>query len=125
MQNHEFGRYVLPVSEADIKNQDWPGKKKDDKGQSKTKDNAEDQPGGEKANGHAESQDNKTDGPELTDDQRVFLDKLIAEMHLVESFKNNPGRPKGELKLLNGDALQQLESHLSIDDQCVTSSWVP
>ena len=53
----------------------------------------------------------------MTDDQRTFLDQLLAEMHMIESFKNNPAEPQDDLKLLDSDALQQLESRLSIDDQ--------
>lgn len=43
----------------------------------------------------------------------------MREMRTLDAFNNNPGEPKGELKLLDGDALEQLESRLSIDDQYV------
>lgn len=56
-------------------------------------------------------------GPKMTDEQHAFLDQLLEEMRMVESFQNNPAEPKDDLKLLDGNALQQLESSLSIDDQ--------
>ena len=64
-----------------------------------------------------ENKESKPDKPELSEEEQRFLDKLLAEMDTVASFKNNPGQPQGDLKLLDGDALEQLESHLSIDDQ--------
>ena len=89
-----------------MSNSTTPGKKKDE--------NSED----------TKNEDNKETrrGPELTDEQQVFLDRLFEEMHQVESFKNNPGRPEGELKTLDADAVLQLESHLSIDDQYAPST---
>lgn len=71
----------------------------------------------QKSGDEAHETEDKPKEPELSDEQRMFIDKLLAEMDMVASFKNNPGRPTGELKLLDHDALQQLESRLSIDDQ--------
>lgn len=67
----------------------------------------------------------KPNEPELTEDQQKLLDGIMQEMRTLDAFHNNPGQPTGELKLLDGDALDQLESRLSIDDQCVrsSSSW--
>lgn len=53
------------------------------------------------------------------DEQQQFLNKLLDEFRTIKSFAHNPGVPKGELKLLDDDALDQLESRLSVDDQCV------
>ena len=139
-QNHAFARYVLPVAESEIKNQEWPGKdqgdedKKDDEGGKaeagneveEGERNKDDKIGGQAAgadtaNGNESDDPNEdSDQPKMTDEQRAFLDKLLAEMRLIESFKNNTGEPKGELELLDQDALKQLESRLSIDDQCVS-----
>ena len=72
------------------------------------------------------SEENKQPNePELTEDQQKLLDGIMQEMRTLDAFHNNPGQPTGELKLLDGDALDQLESRLSIDDQCVrsSSSW--
>lgn len=141
-QNHAFARYVLPVAESEIKAQDWPGKKKteekkkeqegkkqEDRNQDhdvKNDENDEDDQSDEDNSDsredaqakESESQEGKQ-GPKMTDEQQSFLDKLLAEMRLIESFKNNTAEPQGELKLLDQEALHQLESRLSIDDQCV------
>ncbi|KAI0659447.1 hypothetical protein C8Q70DRAFT_1053815 [Cubamyces menziesii] len=133
-KNHAFARYVLPVSESEIKEQDWPGKKKDDKhppspstsassissGMASSSEDEKKDKGEE-----GETKDSKPDKPPLSDEEHSFLDKLLAEMDTVSSFKNNPGQPQGDLKLLDGDALEQLESHLSIDDQDTPDSWIP
>ncbi|KAI0717397.1 hypothetical protein C8T65DRAFT_717276 [Cerioporus squamosus] len=125
--NHAFARYVLPVAESEIKEQDWPGKKKSDKpgaGDNQTEGEEADKKNNDEKEGGNDSK-KQNEGPELTDEQRAFLDQIIAEMHLVESFKNNPAEPKDDLKLLDSDALQQLESRLSIDDQSTPDSWIP
>ncbi|TFY58429.1 hypothetical protein EVJ58_g6427 [Rhodofomes roseus] len=145
---HAFARYVLPVAESVIKEQEWPGKKKpeekppspsgsassissgttpSDTGSGSSSDQSsgtEDKSEKSAAKGHAgkseskekDEADDKLHGPKLTGEQQKFLQKLIEEMRTLDSFKNNPGEPKGELKLLDGDALDQLESRLSIDD---------
>ena len=43
--------------------------------------------------------------------------KVLHEFLTIAGFKNNLGIPNGNLKSLDGDALEQLESSLSIDDQ--------
>ncbi|KAI0746771.1 hypothetical protein C8Q80DRAFT_795793 [Daedaleopsis nitida] len=67
----------------------------------------------------------KRDGTALSDDQRDFFAKISQEFRNIRSFKNNPGEPKGDLKYLDGDAPEQLESCLSIDDQNTPDSWIP
>ncbi|KAI0358058.1 hypothetical protein OH77DRAFT_1502602 [Trametes cingulata] len=131
-RNHAFARYVLPVAENEIKDQPWPNKKQDKKSPSPST-SASSVSSGMASSDDNESKSYKTDTqtqvephePELTDEQRRFLDKLLAEMETIASFKNNPGLPKGELKLLDVNALQQLESRLSIDDQSTPDSWIP
>lgn len=114
---------MLPVAESEIKEQEWPGKKHDDKTPPSTTTSASSIASGLASSDEQKSVDeeheieDKPKEPELSDEQRTFIDKLLAEMDMVASFKNNPGRPIGELKLLDHDALQQLESRLSIDDQ--------
>ncbi|EIW58264.1 uncharacterized protein TRAVEDRAFT_47429 [Trametes versicolor FP-101664 SS1] len=131
-RNHAFARYVLPVAESEIKEQEWPGKKHgDDKTSPSTSTSASSISSGmassdeQKSGDEAHETEDKPKEPELSDEQRMFIDKLLAEMDMVASFKNNPGRPTGELKLLDHDALQQLESRLSIDDQSTPDSWIP
>ena len=46
-----------------------------------------------------------------------FQAKVLHEFRTIAGFKNNLGIPNGNLKSLHGDALEQLESSLSIDDQ--------
>lgn len=111
LQNHAFARYVLPVTEDEIKSQDWPGRKRDGEAPSAEKQRSEVM-GEDKEDEEAKKQE-----PELNSEQQVFLDRLFHEIHEVESFKNNPGEPQAKLALLGGDAVKQLESHLSIDDQ--------
>ncbi|KAH9920934.1 uncharacterized protein B0H18DRAFT_1190512 [Fomitopsis serialis] len=155
---HAFARYVLPVTESEIKEQDWPGKKKEDEkppspsgsassissgtmssesgsGSGSSSDHSSGKEDKNRKNGAKDDKDesknvdesgdgeDKPKEPELTDEQQRFLERLIEEMRTIDSFKNNPGQPKGELKLLDGDALEQLESRLSIDDQYVCVSY--
>ncbi|EJF63681.1 hypothetical protein DICSQDRAFT_101612 [Dichomitus squalens LYAD-421 SS1] len=123
--NHAFARYVLPAAESEIKGQQWPGKKMPDE----KKEDDTDKPQSTEEEGTSkedkENDEEKQQGPKLTAEQQAFLDKLFEEMRQVESFKNNPGQPQGELKILDADAAKQLESHLSIDDQTTPDSWIP
>lgn len=112
-QNHAFARYVLPVAESEIKEQDWPDKQNGAEDQ--TESNV-DKEGSDRTRDDDDSEE-ESQGPNMTDEQRMFLDQLLEEMQTVESFKNNPAESKDDLKLLDGSALQQLESRLSIDDQ--------
>ncbi|KAI0819144.1 hypothetical protein BC628DRAFT_1404234 [Trametes gibbosa] len=133
-KNHAFARYVLPVSEDEIKTQTWPGKKRED---SQTRQPSSSTSASSISSGMASSDQasearkedsmpkEKTAKPELSSEHDVFVDKLLIEMETVAAFRNNPGQPEGELKLLDGDALRQLESHLSIDDQNTPDSWIP
>ncbi|OJT14472.1 Nitrate reductase [NADH] 1 [Trametes pubescens] len=125
-RNHAFARYVLPATESEIKEQEWPGKRHDDKTPPSTTTSASSISSGvassdEQKSGEEEHEtEDESKEPELSDEQRIFINKLLAEMDMVASFKNNPGRPTGELKLLDHDALRQLESRVSIDDQYAT-----
>lgn len=100
---------MLLVVENEIKNQDWPGKKQGN----------EDEGVEKRWSGDKENRQVKQEDPKLSGEQQAFLDRLFDEIHQVESFKNNPGELQEKLALLNGDALKQIESHLSIDDQYV------
>ncbi|KAI0630568.1 hypothetical protein C8Q77DRAFT_1133937 [Trametes polyzona] len=131
-RNHAFARYVLPVTESEIKEQVWPGKKNEPEAKPSSATSASSISSGkassdQEEDGIADGQAEEGSGtPTLTSEQHRFLDKLLAEMDMVASFRNNPGRPKGELKLLDDDdALQQLENRLSIDDQSTPDSWIP
>ncbi|KAI0675723.1 hypothetical protein C8Q78DRAFT_345257 [Trametes maxima] len=100
-RNHAFARYVLPVSESEIKNQKWPGRGRD-KATLSSSPSASSissgmaSPGGTSNTGDDRSTDKiKSESSEAEQD---FLDKLLAEMATVASFKNNSGRPRGELK---------------------------
>ena len=111
-QNHAFARYVLPVAESEIKEQDWLDKN----GAEDQTESTLDKEDSDRTREDDDSEE-ETEGPNMTDEQRMFLDQLLEEMQTVESFKNNPAEPKDDLKLLDSSALQQLESRLSIDDQ--------
>ena len=55
---------------------------------------------------------------EMTPEERKFYNKLIEEITTIRHFQNNDGQPNGELKTLaDKDALVQLESGLSLEDQ--------
>ena len=59
----------------------------------------------------------KKGADELTREEKYLLQQLEEEIDTVRGFQNNDGRPEGSLKSLGGDALQQLESSLSVEDQ--------
>ncbi|KAI0073788.1 hypothetical protein K474DRAFT_1602723 [Panus rudis PR-1116 ss-1] len=111
--NHGYERHVLPVSESEIKEQKNVHQL------------------GKQASSQENNHVNGTNGilndslDALSEDQRSFLEKFTAEMKTMESFMNNLGEPKGDLKLLDGDAHEQLESLLSVDDQDTLDSWIP
>ena len=86
--------------------QDWPGKEQEKKPQPKQ----------QKDDGASDQKP-----PEMTPMQQYFLDRLQEEMQTMRSFQNNDGRPEGDLKLLDTDALDQLESGVSVEDQYVSS----
>ncbi|KAI0746770.1 hypothetical protein C8Q80DRAFT_1105703 [Daedaleopsis nitida] len=146
--NHAFARYVLPVAESEIKEQDWPGKKdakeKKEKGSKKnrdgekvneddeeteddkqTEDKENEKAEDEEHQGGEENSDGQDDPIKMTNDEKSIAERVIEEMHIIESFKNNTAEPNGGLGRLDEDALQQLESRLSIDDQSTPDSWVP
>lgn len=87
--------------------QEWPGKKVvkcEGQGQKNSK---------------KEAEETKRKGVEMTFQESGFLEQLLEEMTVQTSWQNNDGKPVGELKLLDQDALEQLESRLSVDDQSV------
>ncbi len=122
-KNYDFARYVLPITETEIKEQKHLAK------QSLTDENvvlseaaflsssttlASDDPvGGDRI----ASQANGTSKLVISTEGREFHSKILAEFRTIAAFKNNLGVPNGDLKLLDGDALEQLDSALSIDDQ--------
>lgn len=87
--------------------QEWPGKKVV-KGESQGKKISK-----------KEVEETKRKGAEMTFQERRFLEQLLEEMTVQMSWQNNDGKPAGELRLLDQDALEQLESRLSVDDQLV------
>ena len=55
--------------------------------------------------------------PTVSVEEAEFQAEVLHEFRTIAGFKNNLGIPNGNLKSLHGDALEQLESSLSIDDQ--------
>ena len=55
----------------------------------------------------------------LSAGQQAFLDQLRAEFQRISGFKSSLGKPTSELKGLDGDVLEQLESNLSTEDQYI------
>ncbi len=120
-KNYDFARYVLPITETEIKEQKHLTK------QSLTDENvvlseaaslsssttlASDDPVGDDTS-HA----NGISKLVISTEEREFQSRILAEFRTIATFKNNLGVPDGDLKLLDGDALEQLDSALSIDDQ--------
>ena len=141
MQHHAFARFVLPVKSTAFSEQEWPGKKaQEDEDQEKQspkqqddtkrvfeKDDSEEkdivsrdeaQANG-KNNNLAKVKKRSKKGPEMSLEEKRFLDQLLEEMNVQQSMPNNDARPAGELKLLDKDALEQLESCLAVEDQYV------
>ncbi|KAI1798202.1 hypothetical protein LXA43DRAFT_1088331 [Ganoderma leucocontextum] len=104
-KKHDFARYVLPVTEEEIKAQG---------------------PKGAVASATViEAETPQSEPPCLSEEQQAFLDQLRAEFKKISEFKSNLAKPTTELKGLDGDALEQLESNLSTEDQPYPDSWVP
>ncbi|KAM5537092.1 hypothetical protein V8D89_009238 [Ganoderma adspersum] len=104
-KQHDFARYVLPVTEGEIKAQ-----------------------GPKDAVGFTadiQIEPPQSEPPSLPVENQAFLDQLRAEYQKISEFKSNLGKPTSELKGLDGDALKQLESDLSTEDQPYPDSWVP
>ena len=105
LQNHDFARYVLPVTESEIKNQ------------------ASKAPAvlNETVQNVAYSSSSL---PLSQEEQQTFLKRLHAEFETIRQFQSDVGKPSTtELRGLDGDALEQLESDLSTEDQYVTIRW--
>ncbi|KAI0761830.1 hypothetical protein BD413DRAFT_485296 [Trametes elegans] len=135
-RNYDYSRYVLPVSEREIKEQDWLARGT----------NPDELPSPAESTGssvsssstlassdvsisqvHTAADDDtafKQEAATLSEDQGLLV-KVLEEFRIIRSFKNDPGLPNGELKLLDGDASDQLESRLSVDDQDTPDSWIP
>ncbi|KAI0358306.1 hypothetical protein OH77DRAFT_1581746 [Trametes cingulata] len=129
-RNYDFARYVLPVSEAEIKEQAWR----------KFRANADDPPSPSSVSGSSLSEssgttlassDSSASVPNAIEKSKdlgeadIFMHRVMEEFRAVRSFTSNPGLPKGYLRPLDGDALEQLESRLSMDDQDTPDSWIP
>ncbi|CDO68387.1 hypothetical protein BN946_scf184815.g34 [Trametes cinnabarina] len=131
-RTHDFSRFVLPITESEIKEHkrlrsssvdglDSPTSSADSFNSAATT----------LAPGNL-SPPSCSDGDEAAaaDDRQLsqdeqFLRQLLREFRVVRSFRSNSGVPKSELKGLDGDASEQLESRLSIDDQDTPDSWIP
>ncbi|KAI9062568.1 hypothetical protein FKP32DRAFT_806572 [Trametes sanguinea] len=125
-RNHDFSRHVLPVSESEIKEQQRlrvinvnesvspaSSVQSSDTTLAPTSPSPSD----------GDSKSSVDVAGELSSDEQ-FMRKLLDEFHTVNAFKSNPGIPKGDLQGLDGDAFDQLESRLSIDDQDTPDSWI-
>ncbi|PIL27516.1 hypothetical protein GSI_10667 [Ganoderma sinense ZZ0214-1] len=104
-KKHDFARYVLPVTEGEIKAQ---------RAKSAISSTTPIQP-----------EPSKLEPPSLSVEKQFFLDQLRAEFRKISEFKSNLGKPTFELKGIDGDASEQLESGLSTEDQAYPDSWVP
>ncbi|GJE93762.1 molybdopterin binding oxidoreductase [Phanerochaete sordida] len=116
-RNHAFARFVLPVKSTAFNEQDWPGKKKEDE-------ENKDEDGGDKEEEEPAQADEKKE-PEMSPETKKFYDQLWEEGEVQKKWQNNDAEPKEDLKLLDQDAMEQLESTLSVDDQSTPDSWVP
>ena len=107
LQHHAFARFVLPVKSTAFSEQQWPGKKVTN--------------GTPQDNEHPKKRTEAIQSKlsDMSPKDKRFLEQLLEEMNVQQSWQNNDGRPVGELKLLDEDALEQLESCLSVDDQSV------
>ncbi|KAI0630736.1 hypothetical protein C8Q77DRAFT_1062963 [Trametes polyzona] len=127
--HHDFARYVLPVSESEIKEQEWRGKNANTTAPPSPSSPSESSAGSEitLTSDTVDERKNTTtvSSPAVSEEQQRFLNKLLEEFRTVKSFTHNPGVPKADLKLLDGNALDQLESRLSVDDQDTPDSWIP
>ncbi|KAI0369801.1 hypothetical protein BV20DRAFT_996285 [Pilatotrama ljubarskyi] len=134
-KNYDYSRYVLPVSETEIKEQVWrtklgglpeaPPSPSPSRGSSISNSSGTTLAS---SNTSASSNGNTPEQPKEPaepDEQQAFINRLSEEFRRIRSFTSNPGLPKGDLKPLDGDALEQLESRLSIDDQDTPDSWIP
>jgi nitrate reductase (NAD(P)H) len=138
-RHHAYARTVLPITEGQIKNQEWEGKdhSKDKMGDARNdiQRNKVETQGTEHSHakdGHAykgkldrQSPGQKLPESEASPAERAFADAVIAETHVVLSMKNNLGKPHGPLQLLMRDAWRQLESRISVDDQATPDNWIP
>ncbi|OJT12411.1 Nitrate reductase [NADH] 1 [Trametes pubescens] len=125
-RHHDFARYVLPVSEADIIEQDWRGKHAPPSPSDPCDSESSVSSGTTLASPVSTSKESGTKAEVVQpDEQQQFLDKVLEEFRTIKAFTHNPGVPKGELKLLDSDAFDQLESRLSVDDQDTPDSWIP
>ena len=105
LQNHDFARYVLPVTESEIKNQALKA------------------PAvlNETVQNVAYSSSSLPLGQE---EHQTFIKRLHAEFETVRQFQSDVGKPSTtELRGLDGEALEQLESDLSTEDQYVIKRW--
>ncbi|KAI0831873.1 hypothetical protein BC628DRAFT_1310601 [Trametes gibbosa] len=130
-QHHDSARYVLPISEAEIKGQEWRGLNTCT-GSPSSSASLTDSPVSSNttlASSIGFPVDDAKDHGQFEavepDDEQRFLYRILEEFRTVARFRNDPGTPKGELKLLDGDVDEQLESRLSVDDQDTPDSWIP
>lgn len=93
---------MLPVTSTAFAEQQWPGKEEEDKGE---KDEPE------------QSKQDEDSRKEMSPEQKYLHQQLLEEVETMRNFQNNDGKPDGDLKLLDKDAIQQLESGLSVEDQ--------
>lgn len=111
LQNHAFARFVLPVKSTAFGEQDWPKKKKEENGEK------------EGGKNDARSEPKKESIPEMSPEEKKLYDQLVQESDIQRNWQNNDAEPTEELKLLDRDAMEQLESCLSVEDQYVLRAW--
>ena len=109
------------MTEAEIKEQDWPWRNV----ALDNSPNSASSPGSLSSSTTAvtddtpsvDTEDSIAENPaDAYDEQAHFLKRVTEEFRTIRAFRNNLGVPKGELQLLDGDATEQLETCLSMDD---------
>ncbi|RPD65482.1 hypothetical protein L227DRAFT_540273 [Lentinus tigrinus ALCF2SS1-6] len=131
-RNYDFARYVLPVAETDIKEQKYLSKQSSTDEKVVLTEAASLSSGSTLAPDIPSGGDKQDNGKNrlvnldvISTEEAEFQARVLKEFCTIAEFKNNLGIPSGELKSLDGDALEQLESCLSIDDQNTPDSWIP
>lgn len=144
-RKHGFARFTIPVTESQLKAQNWEGKqeqerKKKQEAEQKAKEQSKEADKSQNGSGQDDSDKNNSDkkgdasatdqkanrekdaGAEhgestenMSSEQRAFLDNMIAEADTVSNFRNASGEPLE--KELSVQAFDQVGFELQADDQ--------
>lgn len=114
--HHAFARRALPVTEQELKGQEWKGKHAHET----TKNTG---PNGKDVNENGRTGDARPESQEqherASPEDKAFADAVLKELEVIRSFKNASGKPKGPLKPLSTtpDVWKQLEMRIQAEDQ--------